>query len=52
MAFALLALSANDQVAAVKLSPAELQSFHLGALGDRLDGDGIGEIGEAQIGPA
>ena len=52
MAVALLAFSANDQVAAVELSAAELKPFHFGAFGDRLDGDGIGEIGEAQIGAA
>ena len=52
MAVALLALSSNDQVAAVELSAAEFQSFNLSSFSDRLDGDGFGEIGEAQIGAA
>ena len=52
MAVALLAFSANDQVAAVELSAAELQSLYLGSFSDRLDGDGIGEIGKTQIGAA
>ena len=44
--------STHDQVAAIKLSAAELQPLHLGSFGDGLDRDGIGQISEAQIGSA